>query len=271
MEEKKNNKGLIWLISILIVLVLGLIGFVVYDKVLKVDKINPSSNNTSTTTTEKKDENVDKDQLIEKKLCSKDIIFGEEKYRYDINYISEDIDLKINLYDKNNNLIAKIDGPGFMRNLFPSKEEALKHDYCAQFYIKIDEVASDDKYKYNAIQLIEKYDANIESNNAYQIYSFNNEKYNFIIDLSVFSATGFKDTTTNEIVESYRIKDNSVYVIANSLLSDSTDLNYNTKLPKEVLEKNFKFGEELKFTFKNNTYEVSKTGNNTYEGISGIN
>ena len=35
MDEKKNNKGLIWLIVILIILVLGLVGYIVYDKVSK--------------------------------------------------------------------------------------------------------------------------------------------------------------------------------------------------------------------------------------------
>jgi len=39
MEEKKNNKGLILLIAILIVLVLGLTGYIIYDKVLSKDKI----------------------------------------------------------------------------------------------------------------------------------------------------------------------------------------------------------------------------------------
>ena len=34
MEEKKNNKGLVWLIVILIILVLGLVGYIVYDKVI---------------------------------------------------------------------------------------------------------------------------------------------------------------------------------------------------------------------------------------------
>ena len=35
------------------------------------------------------------------------------------------------------------------------------------------------------------------------------------------------------------------------------------------MNKKFKLGEELKFTFKNNTYDVSKTGN-IYEGFSEI-
>ena len=38
MEEKKNQKGLIWLIIILIVLVLGLVGYIVYDKLLLNNK-----------------------------------------------------------------------------------------------------------------------------------------------------------------------------------------------------------------------------------------
>ena len=37
MEEKKNNKGVIWLIIILIVLVLGVASYIVYEKFIKVD------------------------------------------------------------------------------------------------------------------------------------------------------------------------------------------------------------------------------------------
>lgn len=54
MEEKKNNKGLIWLIVILIILVLGLIGYIVYDKTIKDDN-QLLNNNTTTTTTSNKD------------------------------------------------------------------------------------------------------------------------------------------------------------------------------------------------------------------------
>ena len=46
MEEKKNNKGLVWLIVVLIILVLGLVGYIVYDKVLLNDK-NISKNTTT--------------------------------------------------------------------------------------------------------------------------------------------------------------------------------------------------------------------------------
>lgn len=50
MEEKKNNRGLIWIIIILIVLVLGLVGYILYDKVKPTDEKN--QNTTTTTTTE---------------------------------------------------------------------------------------------------------------------------------------------------------------------------------------------------------------------------
>ena len=51
MEEKKNNKGLVWLIVILIILVLGLVGYIIYDRVLKDDKTPNYENTTSTTIT----------------------------------------------------------------------------------------------------------------------------------------------------------------------------------------------------------------------------
>ena len=53
MEEKKNNKGLIWLIIILIILVLGLVGYIVYDKGFINDKLQNENITTSTTTTSK--------------------------------------------------------------------------------------------------------------------------------------------------------------------------------------------------------------------------
>lgn len=48
MEEKKNNKGLIWLIIILIILVLGLVGYIVYDKTITKGKELITETNTTT-------------------------------------------------------------------------------------------------------------------------------------------------------------------------------------------------------------------------------
>ena len=60
MEEKKNNKGLVWLIVVLIILVLGLVGYIVYDKVLtdkSTENINNSDSNSEILNNE--DEKVD--------------------------------------------------------------------------------------------------------------------------------------------------------------------------------------------------------------------
>ena len=92
MEEKKNNKGLIWLIVILIILVLGLVGYIVYDKVLKDDKTISNNDETITTISttinkineeknnvENYDVNKDIDPLSKEllsKLTTSDNIFG---------------------------------------------------------------------------------------------------------------------------------------------------------------------------------------------------
>ena len=47
MEERKSNTGLVVLITILVITVLGLTGFVVYDKVLKKDKVEPNTTDNS--------------------------------------------------------------------------------------------------------------------------------------------------------------------------------------------------------------------------------
>lgn len=70
MEEKKNNKGLIWLIVILIVLVLGLVGYIVFDKVLSKDKTH-INNNAPTTTTTKVSSEEKKEYIIKETKTSK--------------------------------------------------------------------------------------------------------------------------------------------------------------------------------------------------------
>lgn len=51
MEEKKKSKKIVWIISAIIILILGIVGYIVYDNFLKVDKTVPNHNNNTTTTT----------------------------------------------------------------------------------------------------------------------------------------------------------------------------------------------------------------------------
>lgn len=84
--EEKNNKGLIWLITILIVLVLGLIGYIIYDKSsLSNDKIktNITTTTTNTTTTKKVVDNSKYDEVISFKVTLNDIEH-EIAYKFNI-------------------------------------------------------------------------------------------------------------------------------------------------------------------------------------------
>lgn len=81
--EEKNNKGLIWLIIILIVLVLGLIGFIVYDN-LKEDKINNTTTTTSTTTSKVEETNNTLDENV---LRRDNFIYEINNKQHQISYI----------------------------------------------------------------------------------------------------------------------------------------------------------------------------------------
>lgn len=50
MGETKTRKSLVWIIITIIILILGIIGYVVYDNVLKVDKKIPNYENNDTST-----------------------------------------------------------------------------------------------------------------------------------------------------------------------------------------------------------------------------
>lgn len=78
MEETKKSKGLIWLIIILIIVILGLIGFIVYDKVLSTNNIvDPTkSSTTSSTTTIKVEENNYLTKMNYPKANDKNIILS---------------------------------------------------------------------------------------------------------------------------------------------------------------------------------------------------
>lgn len=63
MEENKKSKKIVWIITAIIILILGIVGYIVYDNFLKVDKTIPNYGNNDTTTTTKK---VEKDLTLMK-------------------------------------------------------------------------------------------------------------------------------------------------------------------------------------------------------------
>lgn len=109
MKKNKNNKKYIWLISILIVIILGLIGFIVYDNFFEVDKTT-YKNNSTTNTNVNEDNSIDKaDNLYQKYLNNLKTNIKENYNNFNKNYKyieNEDTGLEYSLeIDKDFNLI----------------------------------------------------------------------------------------------------------------------------------------------------------------------
>ena len=67
MEDYKKSKKIVWIITVTIILILGIVGYIIYDNFLKVDKTAPnydSSNTTTTTTTNAVEEESNKKEKI---------------------------------------------------------------------------------------------------------------------------------------------------------------------------------------------------------------
>ena len=71
MENKSNNKGLIALVIILIIIILGLSGYIAYDKFIAKEEVNKI---------EKKENKKEEKSIIKDK--EKDIVYTESDYEY---------------------------------------------------------------------------------------------------------------------------------------------------------------------------------------------
>ncbi len=103
-ETKKSSKGLIILIIVLIICVLGLGGYIVYDKVLN----KATANNTNTSTTTKKIENTipnesNKNNYINNNT-TEDIVKNFNKRIEEVKTGKEDKTLLCNLKNENNQI-----------------------------------------------------------------------------------------------------------------------------------------------------------------------
>lgn len=94
MEGKKDVKGVIWLIVILIVIILGMIGYIIYDKVFLND--NPQNNNTTSTTTKPK-ENVPGTVDIVDDLSEYSLLYWNYEEIYNYYFKMNDNETKINI------------------------------------------------------------------------------------------------------------------------------------------------------------------------------
>lgn len=103
MENKKNSKGLIVLVIILVLCVLGLAGYIVYDKVLNKQTINTNNNTSSTSKiTENTISNEPNKNNYINNNTTEDIIKNFNKRIDEVKTGKEDKTLLCNLKNENN-------------------------------------------------------------------------------------------------------------------------------------------------------------------------
>lgn len=98
MEENNNSKRLNWIIITITVLVLGIVGYIVYDNFLKVDKTVPNYNNsTTTTTTSTTPASSTRDKNLPSDLSDYNLLVWNYEEIYNYYFKMNDDDQKINL------------------------------------------------------------------------------------------------------------------------------------------------------------------------------
>lgn len=245
MEEKKNNKGLIWLIVILIILILGLIGFIVYDN-LKEDKIN---NITTTTRVEEANDTLEEN------------ILRRDNFIYELNNKKHTITF---LYEKANiNEINKINSQ------IEDVEEAKRNgDYL--YNIIYTKILIDEKYINKKILVYYDFENNLDNfplltrdninkikgeNEEYFIFEIQHRNSDnifmdggtnpFIVDengsiiheLKFDDATGWGTTDKNSIMYEkgmYSIENNNIYYLMPNCEKTTPDTVYFNQYSLEI-------------------------------------
>lgn len=139
MEEKKNNKGIIWLITILIVLIIGLAGYIVYDKIIDDNNTNNIDNNK---TTEKQEDRKNITEKAENILSKLDIysLLNKDK----IDFKDMDNETKLWIMYRNYNLLTEKEN--FQDVTSDELLEGMKSIFGNDFNMTFDDVYV---YKYN--------------------------------------------------------------------------------------------------------------------------
>lgn len=200
MEEKKNNKGLVWLMIILIVLMLTLVGFKVYDKFLKVDKIIPENKITTTATTTTTTQSQTNNKFY--KMNKKEVPKFHDYIDYPV-FLGQDISIK-SLNEKiSDNIDEIIQDINELEGEIINNSEENNYDSC----------------------LVEKYDDSRKkvfcAYDSLSYHVFENEKYLSVVEYDHyirFNASG------NQLVrEIYTIDKNTEKIITSEEIINSLD------------------------------------------------
>lgn len=251
MEEKKKSKGLIWLIIILIVLVLGLIGFILYDKtfVKDINKNNSTTtDNVETTTSIKKLSNEE----IEKYLSyvpfeyDSQVIYCTWKNDEDCSNENKYFDAyskgKVSIKDINDELLLRM-------AIYKTKDVSLTDSFESDFSIcgQGETCELDEYYKGESVKekIYEMYNKNVDLK-EFSVgggYAYYKNGYYAI----GYGAGNYPPTKLNKIIN-YEISNNDLVIVEQAIFiydmtskTDGIDITKATNYDEEDILKTFSY------------------------------
>lgn len=231
---ESNNKKLIVVVIVLVLCLIGLCGYIVYDtKFNKVTDNNELKNNKQDDNTKKDDNDKEEVLPLEKNIiCSNDIDIDILKgYKYIITY--ENNFLRYKILNTNNKVLYETHTYDHLNE----KDVKEFNNECKNYkFIELN--GEDDNYKYFAIS---------NKDNFYSVYSIKNDEIKILTDVSEYYRTMFKDGTTDKEVDSIRVNNGVLYIITN----------YDDEPA------------EFKYFFNNGSYGRVKTSKSSYVAVGG--
>lgn len=290
MENQKNNKGLVVLLVIFIILTLVLGGFILYDKVLSNENPDVNNNSNSVTDNNTTETTIDNVEIknsevkelynyVQASLNSNYVCLG---YFYQNPFKNHTLEDKISLVLINyaSNYKKKIDD-NFLQKIPQNERDLVKNS--SEYYIDVNDVK-------NGMKLIFNIDVQKFDDNANYAWDYRSDVNAFV---EIIGGGGYEAEPIQQIIEYNELNDeiNLTVVKAEILSSSETNIGANGETIKpagayryvnnsntlvlENITDDFKFTKEnvskfpqLKYIFKKNDngkYYVSDIVNLNFE------
>ena len=276
MENQKNNKGLVVLLVIFIILTLVLGGFILYDKVLSNENLDVNNNSNSATDNNTTETTIDNIEIknsevkelynyVQASLNSNYVCLG---YFYQNPFKNHTLEDKISLVLINyaSNYKKKIDD-NFLQKISQNERDLVKNS--GEYYIDIDDVKDGMKLIFNID--VQKFD-----NNANYAWNYRSDVNAFV---EIMGGGGYDAEPIQQIIEYNELNDEINLTVVKAELGYDDNVyryvNETTTLVYENASDNFKFTKEnvskfpqLKYIFKKNDngkYYVSDIVNLNFE------
>ena len=198
---ESNNKKLIVVVIVLVLCLVGLCGYIVYDtKFNKVTDNNELKDNKQDDNTKKDDNDKEEVLPLEKNIiCSNDIDIDILKgYKYIITY--ENNFLRYKILNTNNKVLYETHTYDHLNE----KDVKNFNDNCKKYKF-VELKGEDSEYKYFVIN-----DGTYD-----KVYSIKNDEIKELTNVSEYYRTWFEDGATNQEIESVRVNNGVLYIITN--------------------------------------------------------